>query len=333
VSRRQFLLAAGALAAAPLARGQTRPGIPTLGILSPHRPPPPQFIANNPFTNRLRTHGWVEGRTLAFERAYAGGREDRLPALAAQLVQKQVDVIWTVGVHATLAAARLRTTIPVVFWGMPFPVEQGVVASLSRPGGNVTGVAFVAGGQLWPKLIATLRDIAPHARRLASLATASSLVTVAGQPTQILAQATASAAAGLGFEARQFNIERKEDVEPAFAAMNEWKADSLVAASSTVTFRERERIVALANRSRVAGAYAAREFVAAGGLGSYGLDAGHALQRIADIVDRVLRGEDAGEIPVALPDKYELAVNLTAARALGLTIPQSLLVRANKVIE
>lgn len=330
--RRQFVLAAAALAAAPLVCAQSSNERRTLGILNPHPRPTPRFIADNPFTNRLRTLGWVEGQNLRIERAYGEGQERRLPELAAGLVAKKVDVIWASGVRATLAAMQLTDSIPIVFWGVPYPVEQGVIASLSRPGGNVTGIAFTGAEVVLQKALQVLREIAPSARRLALLVTPSVFHTVGGKPSPELARKMNAVAVELGFEAREFAVERKGDFDRAFSSIVEWKAEALAAGSTTVAYRERGRIATFANGNGIPGAYGQREFVEAGGLVSYGLQSVHTLERSADIIDRVLRGTRVAELPVELPTKYELAVNLKAAATLGLTIPQALLLRADIVI-
>ncbi|MDH4094431.1 MAG: ABC transporter substrate-binding protein [Betaproteobacteria bacterium] len=330
--RRRFLLAAGALAAAPLARGQTGDRLPVLGILSPHSQLPAKAIADNPFTNRLRALGWVEGRNLRIERAYGEGREDRLPELAATLVRKEVDVIFALGPQAAMAAASLTRRIPIVFWGVSHPVEQGLVESLSRPGRNVTGIAFSAGGTTHTKGLEALRELSPGSHRLAIVSTPSAGYSL-GRDRRMHMLRIGPVAESLGWEMREFPVERTEDVEPAFAAMLDWRAQALVVGATTITFRERHRIAALANGSRLPNVYAMREFVEAGGLLSYGLELAPTHERVAHFVDRILRGANPADLPVEQPDKYELAVNLKTAAALGLTIPQSLLLRADRVIE
>lgn len=331
--RRRFVLAAAALAAAPLVRAQAPAGMRTLGVLSPHPLPPPQFIADNPFTNRLRALGWVEGRTLRIERAYAEGREDLLPELAEGLVRKRVDVIWASGFVATRSAMVATKTIPIVFWGVQYPVEQGVVESLSRPGGNVTGVTFTASSEARAKVIELLRDIAPAARRLASVTAPSANQSLAGQQTELTSRTIEAAATRLGFDVREFHVERVEDLDRVFAAVIDWRADALTAGSTSVTFRERSRLAAFANRQRLPNAYTQRVFVEAGGLVSYGLQMADSLERTTDLVDRILRGASVAVLPVELPTKYELAVNLKSAAAIGVVVPQSLLLRADRVIE
>jgi len=329
--RRRVVLAAATLAVAPLLRSQEPTRLPVLGILSPHPRPAPKFIADNPFTNRLRALGWEEGRNLRIERAYGDGREDLLPELAAALVTRRLDAIWTFGFKATVAALRATRSIPIVFSNVPYPLEQGVVPSLSRPGGNVTGVAYTTVGGLRPKIFEILREIAPGARRLASLETPSATFSIHGRPIELLPRMR-EVAAELGFELRVFAVERQDDLEGAFDAIDAWKPEVFHAAGTTVTVRERRRIAGFANRLRIPAGYTERAFVDAGGLVSYGLQLAEVLERAAHLVDRVLRGSPAGELPVELPSKYELAVNLGTAAAIGVSIPHSLLVRADKVI-
>jgi putative ABC transport system substrate-binding protein len=333
MSRRRFLLAAGALAAAPLARAQPTARLPTLGILSPFPQPTLQHIANNPFTNRLRALGWIEGETLAIARAYTAGREDLLPAMAASLVREQADVIWTIGPHAALAAARATKSIPIVFWGVAYPVEQGLVQSLARPGGNLTGVASTGSPEVHAKRLQLLREIAPATKRLALLVSPSTTRTLAGEPTALNTKAYAAAAGALGFELRDFEFESTADLEAAFRALGAWHADCVTADGFPQSFRARRRIAAFATGSGRASAFAQRDFVEAGGLVSYAFLIAPTIVRCAHYVDLVLRGASPAGIPVELPSVYDIAVNLRTARALGLEVPRPLLLRADKVFE
>lgn len=331
--RRRFLIAAGALAAAPRVRARQETRLPVLGILSPFPQPTPQFIANNPFTNRLRALGWVEGETLAIARAYTAGREDLLPAGAARLVQAQADVIWTIGPHAALAAARATQSIPIVFWGVGYPVEQGLVRSLARPGGNLTGIASTASPEVHAKRLQLLREIAPATRRLALLVAPSASRTLEGKPTALTLEAYGAAAGALGYELRGFEFESAADLEAAFRAIGAWQADCVTTDGFPQSFRARRRIAAFASGSGLASAFAQRDFVEAGGLVSYSFLIAPTIVRCAHYVDLVLRGASAAGIPVELPSAYEIAVNLRTAGTLGLEVPQSLLLRADKVIE
>jgi putative ABC transport system substrate-binding protein len=334
-ARRRFLIAAGSLLAAPrLARAQAQEKLPVLGILTPFPRPKPEEIARsrNPLIVRLRELGWVEGKTLLIERAYGEGREGRLPELAATLVAKKVDVIWAFSSEGAVAAARATSTIPIVFWGVPAPVEQGLVESFARPGRNVTGVAFMADLGVEAKRLELLREIAPSARRLAAISVPTGILTVAGGSVD-LPSATDAAASKLGFELRRFPIEKQEDFEPVFAAILAWGAEVLTVSASGLFGRNRARIAEFANRNRLPSAFTLPDYSEAGGLVSYGIEWQSTFAQTADYIDRILRGAKPGELPVDLPRKYMTVVNLRTARALGLKVPQSVLLRADRVIE
>jgi len=331
MKRRVFLAVAGALAAVGLYRPvRAADKVANLGILSPHRKPSAAVIANNPFINRLRVLGWAEGGNLRIERAYGEGHEDRLPELAAGLVAKKVDVIWAVGPEAAISAARVTRSIPIVFWGVALPVEQGLVASLAHPGRNVTGVAWYAAGEVDSKRIQYLNEIAPNARRLAHLAVPSAARTVAGGSVLGRTEETARA---LGFEYRRFDVLNPADFAPRFAEIAQWSANAMLVAGTTLTVREAKRIVEFARRQRLPDAYTLRSFVEIGGLVGYAIVIEPTFARCADYIDQILRGAKPADLPVDLPSEYALAVNLKTARELGLSVPQSILLRADKVIE
>lgn len=335
VRRRQFLIASGALLATPLlARAQTQKRLPVLGILSPTPKPPPEERQRNPFNVRLRELGWVEGETLLFERAYGEGSEERLPELAAMLVAKRVDVICALGAQAAVVAARATRTTPIVFWGVPFPVEQGLIESFARPGRNATGVAWSASPGVEDKRLEFLREVAPAAKRLAAIVVPTELRTVAGGPAKIPSTAIIPTARKFGYEEyRAFPVAKQDDFEPAFAAILAWGAQALSVGASTLTSRNQQRIVEFANRNRLPSAFTTPDYVEAGGLVSYAIDWRPAFARTADYIDRILRGAKPSELPVDLPSRYVTAVNLKTAKALGLKIPQSILLRADTVIE
>ena len=332
VQRRQFLVTAAALLGAPLAGAQAQKRLPVLGILSPFHKPPPEELQRSPLIVRLRELGWVEGETLLFERTYGEGSEARLSELAAKLVAKKVDVIWAPGPQAAVAAARATRTIPIVFWGVGLPVEQGLIESFARPGRNVTGVAFFASPEVEGKRLEFLREIAPAAKRLAAISVPTGIHTVAGGPAIVLLP-SATAAEQLGFENRAFPIEKQEDFEPAFAAILAWGAQALSVAGSTLFARNRQRIAEFAYRNRLPSAFTLPDYVEVGGLVSYGIDWRPTFAQTADYIDRVLRGAKPGELPVELPSRYVTAINLKTAKALGLNVPPSILLRADRVIE
>jgi putative ABC transport system substrate-binding protein len=330
--RRRFLLAAGALAAAPLARAQAPARLPTLGLLYPNPSVTADGDARKFMAKWLEGLGWVVGSNLLVEHASAEGREDRLPALAEQLVQKGVDVIWVAGPEAALAAARATRAIPIAFYGVGYPVEQGLVDSLAKPGRNVTGLTTLAGLE-WAKCLEALREIVPAARQLSWIRVQSVMRTVSGGEFRLADQMTDPHAARLGFEIRRVPVSAPEDLDAAFAAIRDARSEALACDFTAMTFRERYRIVGFANEQRLPSAFAAWPFIQAGGLISYAASRAWMSQHSFTFVDRILRGERAADIPVERPSRFELIVNLKTAQALGLTIPQQLLLRADKVIE
>ncbi len=332
--RRGFLLGASAILAVPsVSLAQAPKRLPVIGFLSPHSRPSPEAIAKSPFAARLRELGWREGETFLAERAFGEGSEERLPELAAMLVAKGVDLIWALGPEAAVAAARATVAIPIVFWGVAWPIEQGLIHSYSKPGRNVTGVAWQAGPEVNSKRMQFLIEIAPDARRLAQLNVPSAQRTVAGERLTAYEDGMNAAARNRGLELRSFPVLKPDDFEPAFAAIAQWGAQALIVSGTTLTVREMKRIIEFARRQRLPAVYTLRDFVEAGGLVSYAVDWRPTMVRSMDYVDRVLRGAKPAELPVELPTQYELAVNLGTARALGLTVPQSILLSADKVIE
>jgi putative tryptophan/tyrosine transport system substrate-binding protein len=332
VRRRQFLAASAGLAAARLLHAQPEK-VPTLGILSPHpRPRDLVWKDDNPISGPLIKRGWVIGRTLHIERPDAGGREDLLPKLAWDLVANKVDVIWANGPEAAIAAAQATSTIPIVFWGVGFPVEQGLVASLARPGGNATGVAWYASPEVDGKRLELLKQIAPQAKRLAFLTVPSAVRSVKGGQA-LIPSTFVDAGKQLGYEMQRFTVEKAEDFDDAFRAILAWRAESITVAGTTVTVRATKRIVEFANSNRLPSAYTLRDFVEAGGLVSYAIDWRPTVARSMEYVDRILRGAKPAELAVDLPAEYQTAVNLKTAKLLGLNVPQWILLRADRIIE
>ena len=321
----------GGVLAAPCARAQKSLKRPVLGSLTPH--PAPKQQSDGPILAHLRKLGWVNGENIEIFRPDAEGREDRLPALAEEMVRRRVDVIWAVGPEAAIAAARATQTIPIVFWGVASPVEQGLVDSYARPGRNVTGVAFFTGPELSAKLLEILSQVAPGAKRVAAITTPSSTEPVAGERRSRAGSPVESAAQLLGLEFRTHPVRSSDDLDPAFAAILESRAQALLTFGTTLTFRERQRIAGFASRHRLPSVFNQREFVEAGGLVSYGPDTWETVLQSMGYVDRVLRGSRPADLPVERPSKYELVVNLKTARAIDLKIPQSVLLRADRVIE
>jgi putative ABC transport system substrate-binding protein len=325
IGRRKFIsMLGGASVAWPLAaRAQQAGKLPTIGFLATGTATIyGQWITA--FTQRLHELGWSEGRTIAIEYRFADGHSERNAEIAAELVRLKVDVIVTVGA-AALAAKQATSVIPIVFAVSTDPIGSGLVSSLARPGGNVTGSSLEA-TDLAGKRLELLREVAPNLRRLAIIANASYPATVHEM------QEVEAAARALGVEAATFEIKRAEDISPAFDALK-GRADALYVVSDPLTSGNRARISTLALSARLPTMHGFRELVEAGGLISYGPNLPDLWRRAADFVDKILRGTKPGDIPVEQPTKFELVINLTTAKALGLTIPESFLSRADEVIE
>lgn len=333
-ARRRFFLGAAGLLAAPLARSQANRRLPVLGILSPYFRPSPERWRALPTTARFTELGWVEGRTFRIEGAYGEGRENLLPDLALGLVRKQVDVIWARGPEAAIAAARATEKIPIVFTAVAYPVEMGLAQSLARPGGNATGVAYIAGeGTQILKPAQYLRQVAPDATRIVSLWSLQNLKTVSGEDYAGAYPAFESGMRALGFDYRFEDIKGPEGYEAAFASILASRAQAIMALTTPLNFRERKRIVEFANRNRLASTFDTSPFVEAGGLISYGPNLLALAIQSVRYVDRILRGAQPANLAIELPSDYELAVNLRTAKLLGLTIPQAIMVGADRVIE
>jgi putative ABC transport system substrate-binding protein len=322
VKRRTFITLLGGAASWPLtARAQQAGRPPTIGFLGANAAQM-QTQLTEAFVRRLRELGWVEGRNVAIEYRWAEGRDDRAPALIAELVRLKVGVIVTHG-SANVAAARQATSdIPIVFAATGDPVGLGQVASLARPGGNVTGLSLQS-TDLAGKRLELLRDAIPDFRRVALLARAAN-------PNEQRDVETASRA--LGLELVTPDIRRAEDIAPAIDSIK-GRAQALYIQSDPMLFNNRVRIITLALGARLATMSGFREFVDAGGLMSYGPNFADMFRRAAEFVDKILHGAKPATIPVEQPTKFDLVVNQTAAKAIGLAVPASLLARADEVIE
>ena len=333
------MLALGA-AAGPLgALAQAaRPGkLPAIGFLDFGPAPTPEQAAERaknpgPVVRRLRELGWIEGDTVRYEFAYAGGSQDRLPQAAIELLQKRVDLILAPGPEVAVAAARATKAIPIVFFGISIPAELGLIASLSRPGGNVTGVA--SGGSTWAvKLYELLKTIVPGTTRVASLVRPGIFQSVSGKSLNPWDPVFDAAAGKLGLELRRFPVNEAEDFDAAFAAILKSRAQALAISTTRLMALNRQRLADFANRNRLPSAFDSPLFVEAGGLFSYGAVASETARRSAEYLDRILRGARPADLPVEFPTRYELVVNQKTARSLGLTIPQEVMLRADRVIE
>ena len=272
----------------------------------------------------MRELGYVEGKHFVIEYRSADGEDERFPALAVELVRLKVDLIVTRGTPAILAAKSATTTIPVVITGAGDPVAQGLVASLARPGANVTGLNPMV-TELYPKRLELLRALVPKATRIAAL------LNMSNQSIPAAWKTLETAARSLGVEAQPFDVRKAADLGPAFDAIVKQRFDGVVVVLDTLTQSNRQRIVELAARHRLPAVYASREF--AGGLVTYGVNYGDVYRRAAAYVDKILKGAQPGELPMQQPTQFELGVNLKTARALGLEVPPALLLQADQVIQ
>lgn len=278
--------------------------------------------------------GWTEGDNLVIERLFANLRRERLPDLAEALLRNGPDLLITLGASATLAAARATRSVPILFIQVPFPVEQGLIESFARPGRNLSGLSFQNGREVLLKQLEYLREVAPAVRRVAWLFEGAIAETVAGGHFDVAAVVRA-AANGLGFEVRFFDTRSTEDVDAALAEAAVWRAQALLVGGS-FAYAQRLHIADFTLRQRWPCVSADTDLVDAGALLAYGPSSAELptlLAHFAAMADRVLRGANPADIPVEQPSRYELAINLKTARTLGLTIPQSVRLRAERMIE
>ncbi len=320
--RRRFLLAVGALLTAPLAaRAQPAGKVPRIGILGSQNTPHWEGLRQG-----LRELGYVEGRTVMIEWRWSEGFTDRFPAMAVELVQLRVDVIVASGVQAIRAAKQATSTIPIVMAVSAYPDKLGLVESLARPGGNVTGLSSI-GSELVGKRLAFLKEIAPSVSRVAYL----------WNPTNpyeefefrdVLAVAPA---AGVKIESTE--VRTPDDFPAAFSAVAANRADALLAVASPVNFQGRQLIVDFALQHRLPSIYEERLFVQAGGLMSYATSFAGLFHRAASYVDKILKGTRPGDLPVEQATKFELVLNLKTAKKLGLNISRDFLARVDELIQ
>jgi len=278
------------------------------------------------FRDRLRELGYVEGQNLFIERRYAEGSEERLPQLAAELVKYGVDVIFAIGPPQALAAAKATNKIPIVFVGGGDPVALGLIKSFAHPGGNVTGITFVT-VDLAPKRIQLLHEAVPGSKRMGVLWNPKNVV------NKFELEAATKNAETLGLTVTPFEVRAVDEFETAFAAMEREHIDATLILSNPLTFPNRVEMTAIALKHHVPTMVSLREYVEAGALMSYGPSyAGHC-RRAANYVDQILKGANPGDLPVQLPTEFELTVNSKTAKALGLSIPSSIVLSANVVGE
>jgi putative ABC transport system substrate-binding protein len=326
MKRREFIsLLGGAAAVWPLAaRAQQLGKLPTIGFLGrTTRSAASEWTAA--FVQRLRELGWTENRTVAIEYRWAEGRDERSAELIAEFVRLKVDVIVTSGTPQVVAARQATSIIPIVFATAGDPVGSGLAASLARPGGNATGLS-TQHAELAGKRLELLREVVPRLGRLAIMGNVDNPITV-------LELGEVQAAAGtLGLEVATLKIREVQDIASAFEALK-GRADALYVCTDALTATNRIRINSLALGARLPTMHGTREYVEAGGLMSYGANFPDLFRRAAEYVDKILRGAKPGDIPVEQPTKFDLVINLTTAKALGLNVPPTLLARADEVIE
>lgn len=328
MNRRETIVALAALGYVPLtAVAQQAAKIARIGYLSPNLAP--RAHLHDAFLKGLRDLGYVDGRNLVIEIRDAEGKLERLPALAAQLIARKVDLIVAEGTPAGLAAKQATRTLPIVFVAVTDPIGSGLVASLARPGGNVTGLSTL-GSELVGKCLELLKLAIPGVGRVAVLWQPGAF----GERTEkdMLSGADVAARA-LGVQLQWVEARGPADFDRAFSDMTKARADALTALPSNLFTSERRRLVELAAKNRLPAVYERREFVDAGGLMAYGPNFGDMYRRAATNVDKILKGAKPADLPVEQPREFELVISLKAAKSLGLTIPQSVLLRADKVIE
>jgi putative ABC transport system substrate-binding protein len=316
-------LLGGATAGWPLA-GRAQQKFARIGFLRQAGPHEKQFDA---FREGLRAGGYVEGQNILIEQRYAAGAYDRLSELATELVRANVEVIVVDGTAAAKACKGATATIPIVFALAVDPVADGLAASFARPDENLTGLTMAAGYALAGKRVELLKDIVGGLSRVAVLSNP-------GNPPHVpYVRETERAASALGLVMRAFEVRRPADLRAAFAAMADWRADGLVTLTDGMLFSQRDRVVELALKSKLPAVYPEAEFVAAGGLSSYGPSLPDLFRRTASYVDKILKGAKPGDLPIEQPTKFELAINLKTAQALGLVISREFQLRADEVIE
>jgi putative ABC transport system substrate-binding protein len=326
VKRREFITLLGGTAAMwPVAaRAQQAVKVPTIGFLGTSTPSTMNLWVAA-FVQRLHELGWVEGRNLAIEYRWAEGRGERFAEIAAEFVRLKVDVIVTYATPPVVAAKQATAVIPIVSAIMGDPVATGIVASLARPGGNVTGLSVLT-PDLAGKRLELLREVVPGLRQLAFLANVNSPITA-------LEMGEAQAAArALGLDVITLEVRRPEDIVPVFTTLK-GRAQALYVSGDPLILTNRVRINTLALVARLPALYNERAYVEAGGLMSYGFSWPDMFRRTAEFVDKILRGAKPANIPVEQPTKFDLVINLTTAKALGIEVPPTLLARADEVIE
>jgi putative ABC transport system substrate-binding protein len=326
LKRRDFITLLGGVAAWPLAARAQQSAIPVIGFLN--TVPPEGFTDRlRAFRQDLKETGFIDGENVTIEYRWADNQVERLPALAADLVSRRVAVIVTLNTASALAAKAATTTIPIVFAVGSDPVPLGLVASLNRPGGNVTGINFSI-SELGEKRLELLRALVPSVRRLAVLVNPTSAVL-----TEFTVKDTAAAARAMGLEIKVFNASTSDEVHAAFARFSSERPDALFVGADPFFTARRVQLSTLAARHGLPSSFPLRENVEAGGLMSYGTNINDATRQVGVYTGRILKGTKPEDLPVVQSTKFELVINLTTAKTLGLTVPPNLLAIADEVIE
>ncbi len=325
MDRRAFLGILGLLAAGRAAEAQPA-GNKRIGYLESSSRSPARLQLLEAFRQGLRERGYLEGKDIALESRFGEGKPDQIQRFAAELVTLKVDILVTSGTPATQAAKQATRTIPIVMTQLADPVGSGLVASLSRPGGNVTGLT-TQDADLGGKRLELLLQVVPKVSRLAQLVDETSLGTV------LIGKGTKAAVASVGVQLQALGVRDPLELDRAFAAMKEARAEALIVESSSLLFAWRERLADLALKNRLPAMFAQGEYAAAGGLMAYSANFADLYRRAATFVDKILKGAKPADLPIEQPTKFELVINLKTAKALGLKIPPSLLARADQVIE
>ena len=324
--RREFITLLGSATAWPLAARAQQPAMPLVGFLNPTSPDPNVDLLRA-FRQGLKETGYVEGENVAIEYRWAENQIDRMPALAAELVRKQVAVIATTGATVAASAAKaVTTTIPIVFLTGADPVESGLVASLARPGGNLTGINLLT-IDLTAKRPELLRELVPAATRVAVLANP------AGPAPEAMLRDVETAARAMGLQVQVLNAGTSPEIDAAFASFVRERPDALFVGPDPFFVSRRVQLVHLASRHAVPAAYTQRDYAVAGGLMSYGSNLMDAFRQVGVYTGRILKGAKPADLPVLQPSKFELVINHQTARMLGLTVPDKLLATADEVIE
>jgi ABC-type uncharacterized transport system substrate-binding protein len=326
IRRREFIAGLGSAAAMPLAARAQQSAMPVVGFLGSQSADLEYKVFIVPFLQGLKETGYVEGPNVTIEYRFAENQMDRLPALAADLVRHRVAVIVASGTAPALAAKAATTTIPIVFGAGGDPVAVGLVASLNRPGGNVTGHTIL-NAELAPKRLQLLHELMPKAARLGVLTDPASSV-----PPSMITDPQ-GAARTLGLKLVVVNARTDSDLETAFATFSQQDVGAVLVGPSAFFNRRTEQLTALAARHALPAIYPFREFALAGGLMAYGSSLGYGFRQVGLYTGRILRGEKSADLPVEQATKIELVINLKTAKALGLTIPETLLATADEVVQ